>query len=104
MKKDIERLPGLWQIDGTGALGWRFQLRPALSFETTGISRFPATTMRFSATNPLLGDRLFLSRAGYVICVPRHLLLVSAGVNYFLSSGGLGVRAAKGMSKIRRTE
>jgi hypothetical protein len=69
-----------------------------------GINRFPATTTRFSATNPLLGDHLLLSRVGYVIYVPRHLLFVSAGVNYFLNSGGLGVGAAKGMSKIRRTE
>jgi hypothetical protein len=69
-----------------------------------GISRFPATTMRFSATNPLLGDHLLLGCAGCVIYVPRYLLLVSAGVNYFLSSGGLGVRAAKGMSKIYGTE
>jgi hypothetical protein len=60
--------------------------------------------MRFSATNPFLGDHLLLGRAGCVICVPRHLLLVPAGVNYFVSSGGLGVRAAKGMSKIRRTK
>jgi hypothetical protein len=75
-----------------------------LSFETTGISRFPAATARFSATNSLLKDHLLLGRAGCVICVPRHLLLVSARVNYFLSSSGLGVRAAKGMSKIRRTE
>jgi hypothetical protein len=70
----------------------------------TGISGFPATTTRFSATNPLLGNHLLLGRAGCVIYVPRHLLFVSAGVNYLLSSGGLGVGAAKGMSKIRRTE
>jgi hypothetical protein len=75
-----------------------------LSFETTGISRFLATTVMFSATNSLLGDHLLLGCAGCVIYVPRHLLLVSARVNYFLSSGGLGVGAAKGMSKIRRTE
>jgi hypothetical protein len=75
-----------------------------LSFETTEISRFPATTTRFSTTNPFLGDHLLLGRAGCVIYVPRHLLLVSAGVNYFLSSGGLGVGAAKGMSKIRGTK
>jgi hypothetical protein len=41
---------------------------------------------------------------GCVIYVPRHLLFVSTGVNYFLSSGGLGVGVAKGMSKIRRIE
>jgi hypothetical protein len=75
-----------------------------LSFETTGISRFPATTTRFSATNPFLGDHLLLDRAGGVIYVPRHLLLVSAGVNYFLNSGGLGVGAAKGMGKICGTK
>jgi hypothetical protein len=70
----------------------------------TGISRFPTTTTRFSATNPLLGNHLLLGRTGCIIYVPRHLLFVSAGVNYFLSSGGLGVGAAKGMSKIHRTE
>jgi hypothetical protein len=75
-----------------------------LSFETTGISGFPATTTSFSATNPLLRNHLLLGRAGYVIYVPRHLLFVSVGVNYFLSSGGLGVGAVKGMSKIRRAE
>jgi hypothetical protein len=41
---------------------------------------------------------------GCVIYVPRHLLFISAGVNYFLSSGGLGVGAAKGMSKVRRAK
>jgi hypothetical protein len=101
MKKDNERLPWLWQVDGSGILGWRFQLCPALSFETAGISRFPATTARFPAAAPLLGDHLRLSRAGCVIYVPRHLLFVSTGVNYFLSSGGLGVGVAKGMSKVR---
>jgi hypothetical protein len=75
-----------------------------LSFKTTGISRFPATTTRFSATNPLLGDHLLLGRAGCVVYVPRHLLFVSAGVNHFLSSGGLGVGVAKGMSIIHGTE
>jgi hypothetical protein len=39
-----------------------------------------------------------------VIYVPRRLLFVSAGVNYFLSSGGLGVGVAKGMSKVRRAK
>jgi hypothetical protein len=41
---------------------------------------------------------------GCVIYVPRRLLFVSAGVNYFLGSGGLGVGAAKGMSKVRRAK
>jgi hypothetical protein len=36
--------------------------------------------------------------------VPRHLLFVSAGVNYFLSSGGLGIGAVKGMSKVYRAK
>jgi hypothetical protein len=69
-----------------------------------GISRFPATTMRFYATALLLGDHLRLNRAGYVINVPRCLLFVSAGVNHFLVSGRLGVGAAKEMSKVRRAK
>jgi hypothetical protein len=60
--------------------------------------------MRFSATNPFLRDHLLLGRAGCVVYVPCHLFLVSAGVNYFLSSGGLGVGAAKRMSKLRETK
>jgi hypothetical protein len=69
-----------------------------------GISRFPATTTRFYATALLLGDHLRLNRAGYVIYVPRHLLFVSAGVNFFLVGGRLGVGAAKGMSKVCRAK
>jgi hypothetical protein len=69
-----------------------------------GISRFPATTMRFYATAPLLGDRLCLNRAGCVIYIPHRLLFVSVGVNHFLLSGRLGVGAAKGMSKVHRSK
>jgi hypothetical protein len=75
-----------------------------LSFKTAGISRFPATTTRFYATAPLLGDHLRLYRAGCVIYVPRRLLFVFAGVNHFLVSGRLRVGAAKGMSKVRRAK
>jgi hypothetical protein len=60
--------------------------------------------MRFYATTPLLGDHLRLNRAGCVIYVPRHLLFVSTGVNFFLVSGRLGVGVAKGMSKVRRAK
>jgi hypothetical protein len=60
--------------------------------------------MRFCATALLLGDYLRLNRAGYVIYIPRRLLFVSAGVNFFLVSGGLGVGAAKGMSKVCRAK
>jgi hypothetical protein len=60
--------------------------------------------MRFPAAAPLLGDHLRLSRAGCVIYVPHHLLFISDGVNYFLSCGGLGVGAAKGMNKVHRAK
>jgi hypothetical protein len=75
-----------------------------LSFETAGISRFPATTTRFYATVPFLVDHLRLNRASCVIYVPHRLLFVSAGVNHFLVSDRLGVGAAKGMSKVRRAK
>jgi hypothetical protein len=75
-----------------------------LSFKTARISRFPATTTRFHATAPLLGDHLHLNRAGCVIYVPCHLLFVSAGVNHFLVSGRLRVGAAKGMNKVPRAK
>jgi hypothetical protein len=68
-----------------------------LSFKMVGVSRFPAAA-------PLLGDHLRLRHAGRVIYVPRHLLFVPAGVNYFLGSGRLGVGAAEGMSKVRRAK
>jgi hypothetical protein len=75
-----------------------------LSFETAGVSRFPATNTRFPVAAPLLGDHLCLSCEGHVIYIPCRLLFVSAGVNYFLDSGGLRVGAAKGMSKVRRAK
>jgi hypothetical protein len=75
-----------------------------LSFETTGIDRFPATTASFPATNPLPRDHLLLGLEGCVVYIPRHLLFVPAGVNNFLLSGRLGVGAAKGMSKVRRSK
>jgi hypothetical protein len=75
-----------------------------LSFETAGIGRFPATTMRFYATTPLLGSHLRLDHTGCVIYVPRRFIFVSAVVNFLLVSGRLWVGAAKGMSKVRRTK
>jgi hypothetical protein len=60
--------------------------------------------MRFPAAALLLGDHLHLNHAGCVIYVPRRLIFVSAGVNYFLGSGRLRIGAAKGMSKVRRAK
>jgi hypothetical protein len=36
--------------------------------------------------------------------IPRHLLLVSARMNYFFLSGRFEVGAAKGMGKVSRTK
>jgi hypothetical protein len=75
-----------------------------LSFKMAGISGFFAATTRFCTTTPLLGSHLYLGRAGCIIYVPRHLLFVAAGMNFFLLSGRLGVGAMKGMSEVRRAE
>jgi hypothetical protein len=100
VKEDIEWLPRLGQIDSSDVLRWCFQLRLALSLETMGINRFPATTASSPATSLLLGNHFLLGRAGYVIYIPCHLIFIPAGVNNFLLSGRLGVGAAKGMSKM----
>jgi hypothetical protein len=41
---------------------------------------------------------------GYVVYIPRCLLFVSAGVDFFLLSGRLWVGAAKGVSEVRRAK
>jgi hypothetical protein len=69
-----------------------------------GIDGFPATTARFCATTPFLGSHIRLDRAGYVIYIPRHFLLVSAGVDLLLVNHRLGSGAAEGMGEVHRTK
>jgi hypothetical protein len=76
-----------------------------LSFETAGVKGSFASTTRFSAATPLLGSHFSFALTGRVLHIFRHLLLVPAGVDFFLIiSSVLRSRLADGVSKIHRSK
>jgi hypothetical protein len=76
-----------------------------LSFETAGIERSSATTARFSITAPFLSSHFSPALTGKILYIYRLLLLVPAGMDFFLIiSRVLRSQLADGISNVRRSK